>query len=894
MIRMIQSTSAAQAKEYFSEALAQTDYYLNDQELAGNFHGKIAVQLGITGKATKDVFHALCENQHPVTGEALTPRKKDNRTTGYDINFHCPKSVSLLHVLVDDGHILNAFDESVQETMWDIESDAQTRVRKNNADENRQTGTLLWADFIHQTARPVSGFLPDPHLHSHCFVFNVTWDDIEQRFKAAQFRDIKRDMPYYQALFHKRLADKLVQLGYRIRRRKVGFDVEGIPPAALALFSKRTDEIGRMAKEQGITDAKALDKLGGLTRAKKQKGLTLVDLKQNWRKQIVEADTVQKDNAILRMKGQNQGNPLSPKDCLDFTLSHCFERASVVAARRLLEAALRFGIDGDCSINSITDCFAHDNRLVKLNDGDAILYTTTEILAQEQRLIKLANKGKDCFAPFYATKPGFELTGDQAVASAHVLTTKNQTVVIHGRAGTGKTTLMTETIRLIEATGAKVTVVAPTAEAARGVLRDEGFDNADTVASLLTDTIRRDELKGQVLWVDEAGLLGLTDMLALFELVTAQNARLILSGDTRQHSSVVRGDALRMLESLAGVEFIGVNRIYRQKSEQYKAAVSALAMGDAQTAFEQLDKMDAVHSMNPMLPYKELVECYMATIKKRQSALVIAPTHCQGVAVTESIRAALRRCQRIGDTDIELMRLVNLSLTVAEKQDFSQFKPGDVIQFSQHAKGIKKGSRWVVKETKHNALRIENSEGETKTIHLNNGYSFEVYQQKKIALAKHDSIRITRNGFDSTGRRMNNGQILEVVTIDKKDQVILRNKTSKAIYTVPLDFGHWAHAYCITSHASQGKTVDVVFIAQPAATFPATDLKQFYVSVSRGRYAVHIFTDDKEALLHHASQIRNRTSALELLWRQNETSISFHHNPIAPTHYQQRNSNSPV
>jgi conjugative relaxase-like TrwC/TraI family protein len=869
MIRMIQSTSAAQAKEYFSEALAQADYYLNDQELAGHFHGKVAAQLGIAGKAIKDVFHALCENQHPVTGEALTPRKKDNRTTGYDINFHCQKSVSLLHVLVDDGHILNAFDESVQETMQDIESDAQTRVRKNNADENRQTGTLLWADFIHQTARPVSGFLPDPHLHCHCFVFNVTWDDVEQRFKAAQFRDIKRDMPYYQALFHKRLADKLVQLGYRIRRRKVGFDVEGVPVAALALFSKRTDEIGRMAKEQGITDARALDKLGGLTRAKKQKGLTLAELKQNWRKQIAEAEPLQNDNDVLRIKGQNQGSALNPKDCVDFALSHCFERASVVPGRRVLEAAMKFGIGGDCSIEAIADCFTHDDRLVTLNDGDTVLYTTTEILAQEQRLIELANIGKDCSTPFYTTRPILELTGDQAIAAMHVLTTTNQTAVIHGRAGSGKTTLMKETIRLITATSKTVTVVAPTAEASRGVLRDEGFNNADTVASLLADTIRRDELKGQVLWVDEAGLLGLTDMLALFELVTAQNARLILSGDTRQHSSVVRGDALRMLESLAGVEFIGVNRIYRQKSEQYKAAVSALAMGDAQTAFEQLDKMDAVHSMNPMLPYKELVECYMATIKKRQSALVIAPTHCQGVAVTESIRAALRRCQRIGDTDIELMRLVNLSLTVAEKQDFSQFKPGDVIQFSQHAKGIKKGSRWVVKDTTDSELCIENSEGEAKTIALNKGYAFEVYQQKSIALAKQDTIRITRNGFDMNGRRMNNGQILDVVAIDKKDQVILRNKTSKVIYTVPYDFGHWAHAYCITSHASQGKTVDVVFIAQPAATFPATDLKQFYVSVSRGRFAVHIFTDDKEALLYHTSQIRNRTSALELLYDSN-------------------------
>jgi hypothetical protein len=59
--------------------------------------------------------------------------------------------------------------------------------------------------------------------------------------------------------------------------------------------------------------------------------------------------------------------------------------------------------------------------------------------------------------------------------------------------------------------------------------------------------------------------------------------------------------------------------------------------------------------------------------------------------------------------------------------------------------------------------------------------------------------------------------------------------------------------------------VDEVFIFQPSATFPATDLKQFYVSVSRGREKVHIYTDDKEALIDHASQMRDRQSGLELL-----------------------------
>ena len=77
MIRMIQSSSAAHAKAYFSEALSQADYYINDQELSGTLQGKLAERIGITGRATKEAFFALCENENPLTGAALTPHTRE-------------------------------------------------------------------------------------------------------------------------------------------------------------------------------------------------------------------------------------------------------------------------------------------------------------------------------------------------------------------------------------------------------------------------------------------------------------------------------------------------------------------------------------------------------------------------------------------------------------------------------------------------------------------------------------------------------------------------------------------------------------------------------------------------------------------------------------------------
>ncbi|WP_338875033.1 MobF family relaxase [Spirosoma sp. SC4-14] len=877
---MIQSSSAGQAREYFNSSLRRSDYYLNGQEQPGQLCGRIAARMGIAGPITKNTFHALCEHINPNTGEALTPRKKDNRTVGYDVNFHCPKSVSIIHALTDDNHILDAFQESVQQTMLDIEADAQTRVRKNGKDEDRPTGELLWADFIHQTARPVDGSVPDPHLHCHSFVFNVTWDAVEQQFKAGQFRSIKQDMPYYQARFHKRLADKLVELGYRIRRTDKAFEVAGVPEHIIDLFSKRTNEIGQIAKELGITDQAELDQLGARTRAKKQKGLSMTQLKQEWRKQIF----------ALGMRDKDEGNPPirfapvkpfahpSPKHCIDHALAMRFERVSVMQDRRILEIAYRQGLGYlALTVEQITDRFADDKRIIRVKDGAKTLCTTKEVLREEKRMVALAQHGKGNLPPLYPITPSIALEGEQHEAVSHVLTTTNRVSIIRGRAGTGKTTLMKEAIRLIEETGHKVTVVAPTAQAARGVLREEGFSEADTVAKLLSSPELQAALADGVLWVDEAGLLNTKDMTALLQLVTDKNARLILSGDTKQHSSIIRGDALRILNTVAGIQSAEVSRIYRQRNLNYRKAVQALADHKVGEAFAVLDSMGSIKTPDPANSFMVLATDYIAALKKGKSALVISPTHKEGEQVTKAIREKLRETGLITSEETPLTQLVNTNLTSAEKSDPRNYRIGQVIQFNQNIASIERGSRWEVHAVADGLVHIQDTSGKQTSLPLDRMEQFDVYRPSEIALSKGDKVRITRNGYDANKKRLTNGQMLDVVAIEPNGALRLRNKASKATYTVPASFGHIAHGYCLTSHAAQGKTVDEVFIAQPASTFAATNLNQFYVSVSRARDGVHIYTDDKAALLAHASELGDRLSALELVNRKKPHRKSVEH-----------------
>jgi conjugative relaxase-like TrwC/TraI family protein len=868
MIRMIQSTSASHAKSYFKEALMKSDYYLTDQELPGYVHGKIAERLGVKGQVTKDLFHSLCDNINPKTGKTLTQRYVEQRTVGYDINFHAPKSLSLIHALSKDDHVLDIFNQSVYETMLDIEADSKTRIRKDGKDEDRETGELVWANFIHQTARPVDGSAPDPHLHAHAFVFNVTWDETEQRFKAGQFRDIKRDMPYYQAMFHKLLSDKLIEKGYRIRQTQKSFEIEGVPQKAIDLFSKRTDEIGRAAKEKGITDVKELDKLGAHTRSKKQKGSTMAELKKQWRDQIKVAglDKVENDNAVIRHEGKDDIQLIVAQDCVDHAIKHRFERASVMQDRRILETAYRYSIGyRNIGIDQITKAFKDDKRILHVPDRKMTVCTTKEVLSEEKRMVYLAHQGKGKFSPLYVKAPLIALKGEQYEAVHHVLTTPHRVSIIRGRAGAGKTTLMKEAVHLIEKTGIKVTVVAPSADASRNTLRGEGFEKADTVSRLLTDRQMQKDLKGGLLWVDEAGLLGTRDMTALLDLAIRMDARLVLGGDTRQHSSVIRGDALRILNTVGGIKSAEVSRIHRQKTKDYREAVQHISDGKIKEGFEKLDAMESIKTIDPLKPSEMLADDYLKTIKKGKSALVISPTHKHGDDVTAAIRSRLRLEKMIGKREVMITRLVNLNFTEAEKSDIRKYFPGDVIQFNQNMKGVKRGSAWSIIDVKNNRVHVQNDEGKSIDVSVDDAKNFDVFRKSEIALSKGDKIRITKNGFDSNDKRLDNGQMMEVVSVRKNGDIKVRNTVSKTNYSIRKDYGHIAHAHCITSHGSQGKTVDEVFIAQPAATFPATDMKQFYVSVSRGRNRVHIYTDDKKELLDHASQMRDRQSAIELV-----------------------------
>lgn len=864
MIRYTLSKSAQQAKDYYTSSLSKSDYYTNDTELPGQFRGLLAERLGIEGEVTRDVFFELVENRNPVTGENLTPRTTENRRVGIDINFHSIKEASILNALAKDNHIQDAFMDSVRDTMKVIEADIMTRVRTNNTDFDRKASGLIWGEFTHLTSRPTKKAVADMHLHCHCFVINASYCPIDDKIKAGQFGEINRSMPYYQARFNKIFSDRLSDLGYNIKKTSKAFTIEGVPPDMVDLFSKRKTEVEKFAKDHGVTDRKQLDALGAKTRSQKDKGLTMAELKQDWRRQIKESGILKdgEENTPIRYAPKKEISQVTAKDSVDYSTKFSFERASVKEERRILAEAYNHSIGSrSVSMDDIDTEFKNDSSIIRVEEKGRMLCTNIEVLREEKEMVTLARNGKGKFSPLYSKLPEIKSKGQHARAIEHVLTTKDQVSIIMGAAGAGKTTLMKELVPLIESTNTPVMLVAPSSQASRGVLKSEGFDEADTVSRLLVDKKQQDKLQNGVLIVDEAGTLSVKQATALLTLVNQKNARLLYCGDSRQHNSVERGDALRVINKIAGIRAAEVNIIHRQRDLIYREAVQDLAKGQVGKAFKKLDDMGAIKEIDPLNPNAELVADYVATIKSGKTALIVSPTHKQGNAVTAEIREKLRDIDKIGKKEIAVAKFTNINMTEAERSDWRNFKEGQAVQFTQNVPGIKKGSMWSVNKISEKAVILNDKDGKTQNLPLTRAKDFTVYQPSEIGLSKGDLVRITNNSFDERGKRMDNGTSLKVASVNKAGKTVLINPTSKGIFTVDRGFGHIAHDYCTTSHSSQGKTTDLVLVAQNSQF---GDAKQFYVSVSRGRDGVAVYTDDKEQLLMNVEKTGDRQSAIEL------------------------------
>lgn len=897
-VRVNDLNSTSQAMTYYTQEYSKGDYYTKDDslEVVGTFHGRGAQMLGIEGRQVDEQsFRHLMQGLHPETGEKLTARLRHNRRSAADLTFSAPKGVSVAAAYQEAQHnsteIRDMIRSAALETIRDLEKhDACTRVRKGllwTSEQSRKTGSLVVAEFDHAVGRPVNG-IPDPHRHYHFVACNITHDSVEDRWKALDLgKSFKNHAQRIESEFEARLAYKLQSAGYEIgptsRVREdgktiTGWDLKHLDPSIAETFSRRSSLVVEKAMQRGkSTDGKTLHQLAARSREGKKDIGDLGQLEAVWFGKGGMLDDRQRAN--LEQVANRTGNgsteqarsPAAPH--VAYALGKLLEDRSVVSLNQLKSEALKSGIgritpeDVRAEIDQRTDLLRREYRGIER-------VTTREIWQEEQEMFARCRGKRDIYRPFYREAPEigpirkdgreFSLSPDQKRTVKQALTTHSRGFIqlIEGDAGTGKSTVSREIAdRIRSATGQDVQALAPSHNAC-DVLREDGFADARTVQGFLYDREALKGIAGRTLLVDEASLLDNRQTVQLLKAAEQHGARhVIFMGDCKQHFSPGRGDSLRLIRKQVDAPVARLNTVQRQEPEEYRRAVSLLADGELEAGFDRLDQMGSIRQVRGDRRYRQIAESYLDSVRKGETVLCVSPTHRESEKATGAIRSALIKDGQLGRDSQELTRLTPLNRKDVEKADAGSYRQGEVVEFHRRLPGgIGKGTRLtVLGRDDDGRVMACTPAGREYALPLDKPDRFEVYRRDAIAVRRGEVLRLTSSGTTSAGH-ISGGTSVTVKSFTRHGDLELSDGR-----ILSSRHAHWNYGYVRTSHGSQGSTVDKVIVAQSSLSHPASSKQQWYVSCTRARRAIEVYTDNREALKAAVDRSADRLSATELL-----------------------------
>jgi conjugative relaxase-like TrwC/TraI family protein len=868
-------TNLKNAKGYFEEHLSVRDYYTENQRVRGEWSGTGAVMLGLAGAVTRDEFLALCDNVHPKTRDRLTQRRNTvrrsdeteaaNRRVFYDFTFSPPKSVSVAALVTDDNRILAAHADAVKIALRELEQFAATRVRGGDTNADRRTGNIVAALFEHETSRAL-----DPHLHTHCIVFNATHDKDEHRWKALQNYEMLGAQKYVENVYYHELARALRSFGYAVENSARGdFELADVPHEISARFSKRHQEIDQKTRDFLAFHPGTLrrnenairEHIAHKERARKAPTTRSDSLRRLWEEQLTREEL----SALRQPRGAPPASESSSSadEALSWAEAHLFERRSVVREHELWRHALEAVRGSSVRVGDIKQLSASRDYLRGASDKVA----HRDMLAREWEIVRAATEGIGRHAPLSAIAAELDeqLAPDQQLALRSILSSRSFITLFRGGAGTGKSFVLQRVQRALDRRGQRSFVLAPQRQQVIDLARD-GLAQTQTV----NECIQRGSLPERaVVIVDEAGQIGGRQLLDLIRLVQGVDGRLILSGDTRQHGPVEASDALRAIERYAGLPAAQLEQVRRQEPtrarsvderkriEQYRAAVEAAAAGDLPASVRKLEGMNAFAECGPAELSDQISDAYLDIAQRGESALVVSQTRAEVRDINNAIRERLRERGLLSETESHVTALEQLDLTAAQKMDARHYPPGNVLVFNRDLAGSKRGAQAKLIGITANRLALEVA-GKVRQIPLTKIDHLNVCRATELAISAGDKLQLKANSTTADGRKLANGEIVSVAAIRSDGAIRVADGR-----VLPPDYRQFARGYAVTSYGSQGKTVDHVLFADSAVR-AASNAQQWYVTISRGRKSIRIFTPDKAGLQQAITRSGDRELALDL------------------------------
>ncbi|KAB2770542.1 Ti-type conjugative transfer relaxase TraA [Brucella anthropi] len=444
------------------------------------------------------------------------------------------------------------------------------------------------------------------------------------------------------------------------------------------------------------------------------------------------------------------------------------------------------------------------------------IFTTRQILRTEHDMMRSADtlSGRKGFGISDAGRAGavrfvegdnplkpFRLDLEQIEAIRHVTGDSGIAAVV-GLAGTGKSTLLAAARLAWESGHHRVLGAALSGKAAEGLEESSGIRSRTLAAWEHAWNNGRDRLmRGDVLVVDEAGMVSSLQMARVLDAAEKAGAKVVLVGDAMQLQPIGAGAAFRAIaERIGSAELAGVRR---QQDQWARDASSRLARGDTAGGLE---------------------------IYARRGHLVEAET--RDALIGRLVRDWTDARRKL-ITPSQPGRGVRPGTGIAAPNGGGQFR-GDALLVLAHT------NRDVhrLNEALRNVMREEGALDAARNFRTERGMREFAAGDRIIFLenarfleprAGGNNPQYVRNGMFGTVVSTGNAfrAPLLSVRLDSGSEIVLSEDSYRNI----------DHGYAVTIHKSQGATVDRTFVLASGMM----DRHLTYVSMTRHRHRADLY-----------------------------------------------------
>ncbi|WP_426661947.1 MobF family relaxase [Rhodanobacter aciditrophus] len=919
MITLKKIANAGAALSYYSE---KDDYYLEGGGAPAAFYGHGAAELNLAGPMTS-------QRQARVFADVLANGggKAGRHTPGWDVTFSAPKSVSVAALMGGNERLIAAHERAVARALEWIEKHAiVTRQRGAGGEgyEWRHGAGMVAATFRHSTSRE-----QEPQLHTHVVISNTTRDPLTGEWRALDSRELYRAQAEAGAIYAGELAAEARQLGYAVEWRindkgHPEMELGSVPQAIRDQFSSRRAQTDAWLIAHGLTreTATAAQKQEAALQTRRDKEpADHTELRAQWLKQARAIGYEPTQRPLPLPPVRDPTKAAAAVVAVRQAAEHLGERDARFSVRALEHAARLFA-EGRANSEQIREAIGdlakkgelqHRDVQERATGGRRTLtagFTTRAGIETETKMLRsaevLRSRAATIGGPETATAGqlhraaaeairrteitnGREFGDEQRTATTSILTEAKSIHVLHGHAGTAKTSSVLACVRdAAEREGYSVRAMAPTNAAAQKLGDSIQATGHSTVASHLHrdalrspfDSDRAPPTSGskRELWiVDEAGMVSARDMQRLLSKAEREHASVVLVGDTKQLGSVEAGEAFEQLRSKLGSA--DLTDIKRQQDPQLREAVYDSLRGEVQAA---LSKVPVIEAKTRVERVAEITRQYMSqSSKEREETLVIAPGKDDREQINDAIRAARRERGELGREEVTITVLEKSELTPAALRQAARYQPGWILEADRRYEfGPMRGERGEVARIENGmvVVKLQRGRGEYEwKFDPRKTSSFQVYSGKReLAVAEGDKL-VAKASLDAEKIHgggdavIKTGTPLDVVAV-KDREIIVRDAGGVEMAIArntpqQLDYG-----YAQTVHQAQGQDYAKAIGHLESRRENLSSLKSMYVALSRAREKFTVVTDNRDALA--ATLERNTGQKATALVRPNEQTVT--------------------